>query len=83
MEFPKSNKKLGEVFAKAAVPDVFEFEGEYFVDMLTGLPSLRRFSHRKAFYAKEGGALGHNILFKNRIWGRFFLEKGTYRGWRL
>jgi len=44
--------------------------------MLTVVPSLRRFSHRKVFYVKDGKVLGHNVLFNNMMCGRFFVEEG-------
>lgn len=76
MIFPKNNYKLKEIFKNARIPEISEFNGEYYVDMLTVLPSLRKFSHRKIFYSKNGETLGYNALFKNKIWGHFFLEKG-------
>ncbi|MQY66518.1 MAG: hypothetical protein GH147_08590 [Clostridia bacterium] len=44
--------------------------------MLTSLPSLRKFLHRKVFYHEKNRVLGYNVLLKNMIWGRFFLEEG-------
>jgi len=77
MELPENKEKLDEIFKAASVPDIAEFDGEYEVDMLTGLPSLKRMSHRKKFYARDGKIRGHNILFKSLKWGRFFLEEGV------
>ncbi len=76
MKFPKNNKELEEVFKNAEIPEASEFNGEYFVDMLTVLPSLRKLSHRKVFCIESGKALGYNKFFSNRSWGRFFLEEG-------
>ncbi len=77
MKFPHSHKKLVDIFKKSGVPKIDEFYGEYSVDMLSGLPSLKIFGHRKIFEAQNGKkVLGHNIIFKNRAWGRFFLEEG-------
>lgn len=59
------------------MPDVAEFHGEYFVDMLTVLPSLKKFSHRKIFFAENNQVKGYNILFRKKIWGHFYLERGT------
>ena len=64
------------MFKSAKMPDLSEFNGEYFVDMLTVLPNLRKFSHRKVFYTKDNRIFGHNILLTNRTWGHFFIEKG-------
>jgi hypothetical protein len=75
MKFPKNNKELEEIFKNAQIPEASEFDGEYFVDMLTVLPSLRKLSHRKVFHIENGKALGYNKLFSNRSWGRFFLEE--------
>ncbi len=75
MSLPKNNYKLDEIFKKAEAPAISEFNGEYFVDMLTGLPSLKKFSHRKVFYPKNNKIMGYNILLKNWKWGYFFLEE--------
>jgi hypothetical protein len=77
IKFPKNNRELEEMFRSAEVPEISEFDGEYFVDMLTILPSLRRFSHRKIFYADNDKALGHNQIFSKKSWGQFFLEGGV------
>lgn len=77
MSLPKNNHRLGEIFRDASLPDISEFKGEYFVDMLTVLPSLKAFSHRKFFYSQDGKVLGYNILFKRKIWGHFFVEQGV------
>ncbi|MGB2599551.1 MAG: hypothetical protein WBB86_04220 [Candidatus Omnitrophota bacterium] len=77
MKFPKSGRELEEMFRNAEVPEISEFDGEYFVDMLTILPSLRRFSHRKIFYTDNNKVLGRNQLFSKKSWGRFFLEEGV------
>jgi hypothetical protein len=76
MNLPKNNYKLTEIFKNARTPKLSEFNGEYFVDMLTILPSLRKFSHRKIFYSENDKILGYNIIFTNKIWGHFFLEEG-------
>lgn len=75
LNFPINNRSLTEIFRIATVPEISEFSGEYFVHMLTGLPNMRRFGHRKLFYAENGKILGHNII--NKPWGRFFLEDGV------
>jgi len=80
MKLPGDNKKLTKIFIKARVPDAFEFQGEYQVDMLTVLPSLKKFSHRKFFFTETNQVKGYNILFRKKIWGHFFLEHGTYKG---
>ena len=58
MNLPKNNYKLTEIFKNARTPKLSEFNGEYFVDMLTILPSLRKFSHRKIFYSENDKTLG-------------------------
>jgi len=73
---PENNQKLNEMFMNARAPEMSEFHGEYLVDMLTMMPSFRRFSHRKVFYSENGNVAGYNILF-NKVWGHFFLEKGV------
>ncbi|MEW5760120.1 MAG: hypothetical protein AB1779_05085 [Candidatus Thermoplasmatota archaeon] len=76
MNFPKNNYELKEIFKNAKTPKISEFDGEYFVDMLTVLPSLRKISHRKIFYSKNNKVFGYNVLFTDKIWGAFFLEEG-------
>ena len=65
------------MFKAASTPEISEFEGEYFVDMLTILPSLKKLSHRKTFYKEKGKVLGYNLLFTKKVWGHFFLEEGV------
>ncbi|MFH0790068.1 MAG: hypothetical protein V2A64_00375 [Candidatus Omnitrophota bacterium] len=77
MSLPKNNRRLGEIFKDAGLPEVSEFNGEYFVDMLTVLPSLKAFSHRKFFYSQNGKVIGYNILFTRKVWGHFFVEQGV------
>jgi hypothetical protein len=77
MNLPKNDAKLTEIFKNARVPDALEFHGEYLVDMLTVLPSLKKYSHRKVFYTEHNMVKGYNILFQKKIWGHFFLEHGT------
>ncbi|MFH1428224.1 MAG: hypothetical protein ABIH39_00595 [Candidatus Margulisiibacteriota bacterium] len=76
MKLPRNNKKLDEIFKNGRTPELSELNGEYYVDMLTVLPSLKRFAHRKIFYHVNNAFLGHNILFENKIWGHFFVEDG-------
>jgi hypothetical protein len=76
MELPKNNRYLSEIFKKARTPEISELNGEYAVDMLTLIPSLKRFEHRKVFYPEDSGVSGYNLLL-NRQWGRFYLEQGT------
>ncbi len=76
MKLPTTNRKLKEIFKNAGTPELSEFNGEYFVDMLTLIPSLRKFSHRKVFYYEDNQVKGYNVLFADKIWGHFFLEEG-------
>jgi hypothetical protein len=74
MKFPADYNRLKELFIKASEPELSDFQGEYIVDMLAYLPSLKGFSHRKTFYRKNDRIFGHNILL-NKRWGHFFLEE--------
>lgn len=75
MELPKNNAQLEKIFKEASLADVSRLDGEYYVDMLTGiLPSIRRFSHRKFFYHENGQTFGCNIIFNDIKWGYFFVE---------
>jgi len=76
MKLPKNNRKLTEIFKQAETPKISEFRGKYFVDMLTGFPTLKKFSHRKIFYPESNKVFGHNVILANKIWGHFFLEEG-------
>jgi len=76
MKFPANHNALKEMFINAAAPELSDFQGEYIVDMLAYLPSLKKLSHRKTFYKKNDRTLGHNILL-NKKWGHFFLEEGV------
>ncbi|MFQ6083452.1 MAG: hypothetical protein ACE5WD_08845 [Candidatus Aminicenantia bacterium] len=76
MKFPKNNYDLTKIFKNGTIPKISEFNGEYFVDMLTIVPSLRKFSHRKVFYTETEKVFGYNLLFNNMKWGHFFLEEG-------
>lgn len=75
MKLPKNNLRLTEIFRNAETPDISGFSGEYLVDMLTVIPSFKRFSHRKVFYLENDKVSGYNVLL-NRTWGHFFLEEG-------
>ena len=74
MKLPGSNQELKEVFRNAKTPAATELNGEYLVDMLTVLPSLKRFSHRKVIYRENNMVSGYNVVF-NKIWGRFIVEE--------
>jgi hypothetical protein len=76
MRLPRTNRELDDMFRSATVPDISDFSGEYFVDMLTVLPSLRTVSHRKIFHDDLEGVSGYNMIFRKMMWGRFYLEKG-------
>ncbi len=76
MKLPRKNQTLKEIFKNSTTPDVSELHGEYLVDMLTVVPSFKRFSHRKIFYAENNKIIGHNVLF-NKVWGHFFVEEGV------
>lgn len=77
MKFPRRNRELDALFIEARLPSLPEFDGEFTVDMLTVLPSLRRFSHRKLFYSENGKVSGCNVLFRDMKWGHFYLELGV------
>jgi hypothetical protein len=72
---PLDNHSLTEIFKDATMPNIDDFSGEYYVYMLTGLPSFRRFGHRKIFYTESGKVVGHNVI--KIPWGHFSLEAGV------
>ncbi|MFH0857013.1 MAG: hypothetical protein V1860_03895 [bacterium] len=79
MNMHENNPKLDKIFKNASPAEISDLNGEYYVDMLTGvLPSIRRFSHRKIFYQEDGKTTGCNIVFKNFKWGYFFLETRNF-----
>lgn len=66
MNLPRSESELTELFKNARTPEITEFRGEYFVDMITRLLSLKKLNHRKIFRPEKGGVSGHNLLL-NKI----------------
>ncbi len=78
MKFPWSYKKLNKIFLHARYPDINELQGEFLVDILSFLPSLKRFSHRKVMYTTAKTQLGHNVI-SGRKWGRFSVSEGTFK----
>ena len=76
LELPKKKDELKEIFAKSTVPDISDFTGLYYIDMLTGMMSLRRLGHRKRFYTVDDRVLGHNIIW--RTWGHFTVEMDVF-----
>lgn len=77
IKLPGTTQELSALFSKAEPASLSDFEGEYFVHMLTVLPSLRKLSHRKIFYTDKKTVRGRNVLFGNVSWGRFYLEEGV------
>ena len=80
MKLPKQKRKLHTIFRNASVPTASEFSGEYSVDMLTGLPSLKAIAHRKIFYRTPTGVEGYNLLLRTTVWGHFYLYDGYDHG---
>lgn len=77
MEFPKNNIELDSIFKNGSEPVIDEFEGEYWVSMLTGMiPNFRWVGHRKRFFDEEGKKVGKNIILLNSTFGYFKVEKG-------
>jgi len=78
MKFPKSNKELDVLFLSGKNPVAQDFVGEqYYVDILTGIPSARRFNHRKLFF-KDGDLYhGNNIVFGSYNFGYFNMEQAN------
>lgn len=70
MRFPLTYRELENIFMDARDPDIAALNGEYTVDMLSFLPSLKRFNHRKVIYAGEHKPAGYNVLF-GKTWGKF------------
>ncbi len=77
MKLSRNNSELTGIFKNAQTPNISDFDGEYFVDMLTVLPSLIKFSHRKIFFIENNKIAGYNMLFTKTVWGHFFIEEGT------
>ncbi len=79
MKLPRDARSLEELFNGGTVPSPGEFNGQYTVDMLTGLPSMKWIGHRKEFFLSGGKPSGHNVFFRGWIWGRFHLGPATCR----
>ena len=76
MKFPRNNKKLTKIFIEATDAEISDLSsGEFYIHMLTIVPSLRRIKHRKVFRTTPEGIKGNNILWKKFKWGCFFLEQ--------
>jgi hypothetical protein len=73
---PGNARELEPIFDAAAVPEPSELAGEYTVDMLTRLPTLKWMGHRKSFFVQDGQPAGHNLLLGGWVWGRFVLKSG-------
>jgi hypothetical protein len=78
MKFPWSYKKLNKIFLNARNPDIAELQGEFIVDILSFLPSLKSLSHRKVMYTTAEIQLGHNVL-SGRKWGFFLLAEDSFK----
>lgn len=77
---PRTGRELAARYSEAHAPEVSEFAGEYRVRMLTRLPSLTWFAHRKVFLRDAAGVSGCNVLLRDLKWGYFSLEKGVSPG---
>jgi len=55
-----------------------ELQGEFIVDILSFLPSLKGLSHRKVMFTKGKQGHGHNVLY-GRTWGHFLLTENTFK----
>ena len=55
-----------------------DLQGEFIVDILSFLPSLKRLSHRKVMLSKGKEGIGHNVLYGRR-WGHFLLTENTFK----
>lgn len=80
LEWSNIHIKLKDLFVESDRSDVNNLVGEYLVDMLTGIPSLRFINHRKVFLRDQGKVVGYNIIFNNLRWGYFFVEESEFNG---
>jgi hypothetical protein len=69
---PRDRRQLSEVFEGGVVPASDELQGEYAVEILTGIvPNGRRFGHRKRFAIEQGVRQTYNVLFRDWRFGHF------------
>ena len=55
-----------------------DLKGEYYVDILTGLPSIRKLNHRKKITIDSKDHRGYNTVFKKKkVFGHFKVEPDT------
>lgn len=80
MNLFSGKKQLDELFRESAAPEPELLDGEYAVDMLSGVPSLKIFGHKKIFRKEGNRIVGRNVIFQKINWGYFFLEKSEYGG---
>jgi len=78
MKFPTSYKEINKIFLNASDPAIAELSGDYIVDILSFLPSFKRFNHRKVMYVKGDNHMGYNVLF-GKTWGSFSVSEETFR----
>ncbi|MGA1821498.1 MAG: hypothetical protein ACMUIG_03110 [Thermoplasmatota archaeon] len=78
IELPKGNSRLTEVFKAGDAGSSRDLKGEFYVDILTGLPSLRKLNHRKRISIEKGDHRGFNTVFrKKKVFGHFKVEPDT------
>jgi len=78
VELPKGNARLTEVFINGDARSIRDLKGEYYVDILTGLPSIRKLNHRKKITLDRTGHSGYNTVFKKKkVFGHFKVEPDT------
>jgi len=76
MLLPKKSRELEMIFREAAAPAASALLGTYAVDMLTGVPSLRWWNHRKRIWSGVSAG-GCNLVGENLDWGYFRLRNAT------
>lgn len=83
MILPKNNGQLDALFKEAAEPDIEEFNGEYWVNMLTGsIANFRWAGHRKRFFKENGIHKGINLVLWGIPFGTFSLEKSAAQSFK-
>ena len=77
MDLPKDNNQLDQIFINGSEPSIEEFEGEYWVAMLTGkIPNFRWAGHKKRFSDEDVDKTGKNIILSGITFGHFNVEPG-------
>ena len=75
---PRKKKELHRLFKNLKTPNRSELKGDYYVDIITGLPSFKKLHHGKKLFLEKHKHFGYNVLFKKKkVFGHFSIGDTT------